>query len=160
MFLLPLIFTLASFAHQAPDTTVRGTAELNKTLLLQLVNDVRKKGCHCGQQYMAPAPPLVWNERLEQVARAHSRDMADKKFFSHTGSGGAGSGERIRAAGYNWTVYGENIAEGFPTERQVVEGWLKSPGHCSNIMNPNFTEMGVARVGQYWTQDFGSRPPQ
>jgi len=39
----------------------------------------------------------------------------------------------------------------------VIEGWLKSPGHCKNIMSQKYKEMGVARVGNYWTQTFGSQ---
>jgi len=54
-------------------------------------------------------------------------------------------------------MYGENIGMGYKNEKEMVEGWLKSPGHCKNIMNKGYKEMGVAKVGSYWTQTFGAR---
>lgn len=130
---------------------------VNKTVLLQLVNEARKKGCNCGDSYYPPVPALTWNDVLEKAAYNHSKDMNDKNFFSHTGTDGSGSGERISREGYNWNYYGENLAFGYMSEKQVVDGWLSSPGHCRNIMNKSFKEMGVARVNNYWTQDLGSR---
>jgi uncharacterized protein YkwD len=160
MFLVPLIFALFTFctkgaAPAAIENDIPST--VNKTVLLQLVNDARKKGCNCGETYYAAAAALTWNDQLEKAAYNHSNDMYQQKYFSHTGSDGSGSGERISRVGYNWKYFGENIAAGFPTEREVVAGWLSSPGHCANIMNKNYSEMGVAKVGDFWTQDFGSR---
>ena len=160
MFFLPLFFTLIAACTKdslpAPtDSSVPAT--VNKTVLLQLINDARKKGCNCGDTYYASAPAVTWNDLLEKAAYNHSSDMFQNKYFSHTGSDGSGSGERINQAGYTWKYYGENIAEGYRTEQEVVDGWLHSPGHCKNIMNRNYSEMAVARVGDYWTQEFGSR---
>jgi uncharacterized protein YkwD len=53
--------------------------------------------------------------------------------------------------------YGENIAFGQRSEREVMQGWLSSPGHCKNIMSKTFKEMGVSRVGDYWTQVFATK---
>lgn len=130
---------------------------LNKTLMLQLVNNVRQAGCQCGDTYYNPVPALLWNDLLEQAAYNHSADMYQNYFFSHTAPDGSNGGVRIQRAGYVWRTYGENIAMGYKNERETVEGWLKSPGHCKNIMNRNFKEMGVARVGNYWTQAFGAK---
>ena len=132
------------------------SATLNKSVLLQLVNDARKKGCKCGNTYYPPVAALTWNNQLERAAYGHSTDMFRNRYFSHTGSDGSGTGERITNAGYSWRFFGENIAEGYPSEKEVVKGWLGSPGHCANIMSKNYREMGAARVGDYWTQDFGS----
>ena len=140
-----------------PDKVTSVPATLNKTLMLQLVNDVRKKGCQCGDTYYKPATAITWNEQLEAAAYSHSEDMYKKKYFSHIAPDGSNGGARIQKAGYNWLTYGENIAMGPKTEREVVEGWLESPGHCKNIMNSNFKEMGVAKVGSYWTQEFGAK---
>ena len=159
MLFLSLFFALiTSCSNDAVPVIQSSSTEstINKTVLLQLVNDARKKGCNCGNTYYAPVPPLTWNDVLEKAAYKHSNDMFRKKFLSHTGSDGSGSGERIISAGYNWKFYGENIAQGHKTEKEVVAGWLSSPGHCVNIMNKNYKEMGVAKVGDYWTQDFGS----
>jgi len=160
MFFLPLIFALITSCTQEPVKAVDDSAApstVNKTVLLQLVNDARKKGCNCGNTYYAPAPAVTWNDLLEKAAYNHSKDMYGNKYFSHTGSDGSGSGERISNVGYTWKFYGENIANGYQTEKEVVSGWLSSPGHCANIMNKNYREMGVARAGDYWTQEFGSR---
>ena len=54
-------------------------------------------------------------------------------------------------------AYGENIATGYRTEKEVVKGWIASPGHCKNIMSKLYKEMGVARYGNYWTQEFGAQ---
>jgi uncharacterized protein YkwD len=160
MFFLSFIFAVITSCTKESVSVTNNEpvpATVNKTVLLQLVNDARKKGCNCGNTYYAPAPALTWNDQLEKAAYIHASDMYQKKYFSHTGSDGSGSGERISAVGYSWKFYGENIAAGYQTEKEVISGWLSSPGHCANIMNKNFREMGVARAGDYWTQDFGSR---
>ena len=54
-------------------------------------------------------------------------------------------------------AYGENIANGYTAERSVVDGWIKSPGHCKNLMNKAYKEMGVAKIGTYWTQEFATK---
>lgn len=130
---------------------------VNKTELLQLVNDARKKGCQCGDTYYPSAPAVTWNEKLEKAALSHSNEMFRNDYFSHTDRSGNNAGVRIEAAGYRWKAYGENLAHGFMNEKEVVQGWLNSPGHCKNIMNKSFKEMGVAKAGNYWTQDFGSQ---
>lgn len=128
---------------------------VNKTQLLHLVNEVRKTGCQCGDTYYYPVPPLVWNDRLEQAALAHSADMFQHQYFSHIAPDGSRAGERMEQAGYHWMMFGENIGMGYKNEVEMMKGWLQSPGHCKNIMNKDFKEMGVARVGNYWTQIFG-----
>jgi uncharacterized protein YkwD len=92
------------------------------------------------------------------AAKDHSEDMNKNNFFEHTGSDGSTLQDRINKYHYSWSIIGENIAEGYSSEKDVVEGWIKSTGHCQNIMNGNFKEMGVATSGVYWTQDFGAHP--
>lgn len=125
--------------------------------ILDMVNEVRKSGCNCGSTTMPAVDPLVWNDQLGKAAYGHSEDMKTNNFFSHDGSNKSKAGDRIKAAGYNWTTYGENIASGQPTERVVMNSWLKSEGHCKNIMNAAFKEMGVGRIDNYWTQVFGAK---
>jgi uncharacterized protein YkwD len=132
-------------------------ATVDKTLLLQLVNQTRQQGCQCGDTYYYPATTVVWNDLLEKAAYNHSSDMYQNNYFSHTGLDGSNPGDRITALGYKWMAYGENIAMGFSTEKAVFDAWLKSPDHCKNIMSHNFKEMGVARTGNYWSQEFGSK---
>jgi uncharacterized protein YkwD len=162
MFLLPVFFAiLNSFNGSVPnDTTIANSAvpsTVNKTVLLDLINSVRKSGCQCGDTYYGPAPAVTWNNLLENASYVHANDMFQNKYFSHTASDGSGAGERIDRAGYTWTVYGENIASGYKNEQEVVSGWLSSPGHCKNIMNKSYKEMGVARVGNIWTQEFAAK---
>ncbi|MDM8158730.1 CAP domain-containing protein [Labilibaculum sp. K2S] len=123
--------------------------------LLDLVNDVRSTGTTCGTTYYSPVDAIVWNCKLEKAALKHSKDMMDNNFFSHTSSNGDKFVDRLNDAGYSYNKAGENIALGYSSEESVINGWLTSQGHCANIMNPNFTEMGVGRIGDYWTQDFG-----
>lgn len=130
---------------------------VNKTELLQLVNDVRTKGCTCGTTAMPAVGTLAWNDQLAKAAYDHSADMNTNNYFSHTGLDGSDPGQRIAAAGYSWSSWGENIANGYTTEQAVMNAWLGSEGHCKNIMNAGFKEMGLGREGNYWTQDFGSK---
>lgn len=128
------------------------------------VNQWRASGADCGPQGRFNATTaLAWNDRLTQAATAHSQDMAANNFFSHTGSGGSTLAGRVDAAGYAWGSLGENIAAGQGSVQQVVDGWIASPGHCANLLNPGFTEVGLACVRgtagntypTYWTMDLG-----
>jgi uncharacterized protein YkwD len=131
-------------------------ANINKTRLLQLVNNQRTKGCNCGSDYYAPTTAVTWSNVLELVAYDHSSDMNRNSFFSHTGNDGSDPGDRMTRRNYNWRTYGENIAKGYGTEESVINAWIESPGHCRNIMNPGFKEMGISKVSDYWTQVFGT----
>jgi uncharacterized protein YkwD len=131
--------------------------------VLRLVNRARAEPRTCGDQHFAAAPPLVWNAKLAQAALAHSRDMAQRNYFRHAGKDGSEVGDRAKRQGYEWQQIGENIATGQGSAAQAVAGWLASPGHCANIMNPDFTESGAAyavNTGSdtviYWTQVFGT----
>ena len=133
---------------------------VNKTMMLQLVNEVRQKGCQCGDTYYGSVPGVNWNSQLETAAYEHTEDMYTNEYFDHVAPDGSNGGIRIQRAGYNWLAFGENIAAGYRSEKEVVNGWLQSPGHCKNIMNKSFKEMGVARVSNYWTQEFGAKSNQ
>ncbi|MFD8613546.1 CAP domain-containing protein [Streptomyces sp. NPDC059631] len=117
--------------------------------ILALVNNERAKaGCSA----------LTANPALAAAAQAHSEDMAAHRNMSHTGSDGSAPGDRITAAGYTWSTYGENVAYGYTSAAQVMAAWMDSPGHKANILNCAFKEIGVglAQPGGYWTQDFGT----
>ena len=121
--------------------------------VLALVNAKRatKKGCK----------PLTLNVSLTFAARAHSQDMMNHNYFSHTGSDGSSPWVRIKQAGYFYSAAGENIAAGFATPQSVMNAWMHSSGHKKNILNCKYTEIGVGLAygggtyGFYWTQDFG-----
>ncbi|HEX6431791.1 MAG TPA: CAP domain-containing protein [Niastella sp.] len=139
------------------DTTITTDSTVNESTILALVNNVRKTGCTCGTTAMPAVAPVTWNSLLEKAALLHSTDMNKNNYFSHTGLDGSTPGDRITRVGYSWRAYGENIAKGYTSEQAVMTGWLKSEGHCKNIMSSNVKEMGVGRDGNYWTQVFASK---
>jgi uncharacterized protein YkwD len=128
-----------------------GDAQLQQQIL-SLVNAERSQA-GCG--------PLSLHAALTRAADAHSEDMAANNYFSHTGLNGASPGDRARAAGYNGTSWGENIAQGYATAESVMTGWMNSPGHRANILNCGFADLGVGYSpgngtrSHYWTQLFG-----
>ncbi|HVI48290.1 MAG TPA: CAP domain-containing protein [Chitinophaga sp.] len=130
---------------------------VDRTSLLTLVNGLRSKGCKCGGTTMPPVGPLTWSGLLEKAGYDHSKDMSVKNYFAHDGLDGSTPGARLDAIGYHWNSYGENIAMGNMDEQAVILGWLNSPGHCRNMMNPDFTEIGVGRYDKYWTMELGRR---
>jgi uncharacterized protein YkwD len=106
--------------------------------------------------------PLHYNDRLYHSARNHSRDMAMANYYSHDSRNGRKFFERIFASGYPVSKCGENIAHGFSAPEEVFEGWMSSADHRMNILNAEFTEIGVGYASNdgtchaYWTQDFGA----
>ena len=152
------IVTAAPFAPEVAMSPQAAGARV-----LELVNQARAAPRYCGGREFKAAPPLRWNDVLAGVGRQHAEDMARNNYFSHGGRDGSGPAQRIERAGYRYRALGENIAAGQTKPEEVVAGWLKSPEHCANLMNPMFTEMGVAfavernsRLGVYWTQTFGT----
>ncbi|MGZ0237815.1 CAP domain-containing protein, partial [Streptomyces sp. CPS1] len=120
--------------------------------VVALVNQERAKaGCS----------PLTEDPRLDRAAQAHSDDMAARHFFDHVNPDGADPGQRITAAGYRWSAYGENIAMGQQTPASVMNSWMNSSGHRANILNCSFKNIGVGvhngTGGPWWTQDFGTK---
>ena len=126
--------------------------------VLRLTNEFRAKN---------GLAPLTANAELDQTAQKYSETMAIGDFFSHTGKDGSKPWDRAEDEGYQARTMGENIAAGQRSPKQVVDGWINSPGHRANMLNPNFTELGVGyfnlendtgRVNYrtYWTQLFGS----
>ncbi|MGW1072718.1 sigma-70 family RNA polymerase sigma factor [Streptomyces sp. NPDC002537] len=145
----PTVARPAPKAPKAPTGSGGGSLGAQVTAL---VNAERAKaGCS----------PVTENATLDRAAQGHSDDMAARSFFDHTNPDGAGPGERITAAGYRWSTYGENIAYGQQDPASVMDSWMHSDGHRRNILNCSFKEIGVgvnhAPGGPRWTQVFGAR---
>ncbi len=161
-------------------SVVSRVSQEQKAAFLDAINAARAETQDCGSEgIFDPAPALSWNDRLGNAAWEHSYDMAQSDTFSHTGSGeksditaqqmhlGHGSNfrDRIENQGYNnYRIIGENIAAGYVTAEEVVEGWIQSDHHCANLMNPKFSEVGMALVekfdtdfGYYWSQELGGK---
>lgn len=130
--------------------------------VLEAVNEQRARGAVCDGEEMPPAGPLERDVLLEDAARKHSLDMAENGYFSHESQDGRTPADRVRASGFEGGFVGENIAQGYTTVDEVMAGWMSSPGHCRNIMDPRYHLLGVGRAdagGQpYWTQNFAGRP--
>ncbi len=106
--------------------------------------------------------PLIWDSRAAAVAQAHSREMFERHYFSHTSPDGRSTWDRLDARGVTYSRAGENIAWGQETGSAVLRAWLDSPGHRANIERGSYTHHGVGRVGTYWTHVFirPTRAPQ
>ncbi len=112
--------------------------------------------------------PLSIDRQLDQAANLHNDEMVRADMMSHQLPGEASLGDRVTATGYSWTRVGENIAAGYTTPEAVVEAWMNSTGHKENILNPEFTHIGIGYefapdnnnalndFDVYWTQVFGA----
>jgi uncharacterized protein YkwD len=119
--------------------------------VLKLTNAERAKaGCKA----------LSADSRLTAAAQAHSADMAKNNYFSHDSQNGTSPFDRMKKQGYTFRAAAENIAYGQPTAASVLDAWMKSPGHKTNILNCTYTQIGIgyALRGEtpYWTQNFGT----
>ena len=118
----------------------------NPTAFLDLINAARAQN---------GAGPVAFNPQLTTAAVNHSQDMVNRNYFDHTAPApapnGAELGQRVTAAGYQWTGVAENIAQGQTTEAEVFQSWMNSPGHRANMLNATYTQIGLGRVGNTWT---------
>ena len=115
--------------------------------VIRLVNEIRVQN---------GLKTLSKNWELCRVARYKSQDMADNHYFSHTSPTYGSPFQMMKNFGISYRTAGENIAYGQRTPQQVVNAWMNSSGHRANILNSNFTQIGVGYVanGNYWTQMF------
>jgi uncharacterized YkwD family protein/spore coat assembly protein SafA len=106
---------------------------------------------------------LKANWELCRVARYKSQDMIDKRYFSHQSPTYGSPFRMMESFGIRFSAAGENIAYGQRTPQEVMNGWMNSPGHRSNILNPTYNQIGVgvAKASNgtfYWTQMFIKYP--
>jgi uncharacterized protein YkwD len=146
------------FAVPRVDYFARRTAGLHdlarvRAAMLESVNAARRTSAY----------PLRQNAQLDLAAQRHAEDMLARNYFAHESPEGKTVRERSRAAGYVWRVIGENIAEGQFSVDEVMETWMRSPGHRRNILDRDFKELGVGLAigksgGEWrvvWVQTFG-----
>lgn len=131
-----------SAASDAEDRTAETT---QAEAILQLVNQERKK---------AGVPALTLSNKLTEVANAKAKDMADKGYFSHESPTYGSPFDMLKQFGVSFSYAGENIAAGQKTAEEVMNSWMNSSGHKANILNKNYTQLGVGftRGGQYGTE--------
>ena len=118
--------------------------QLRVERIIKYINRARAVKRQCGDKSYAAAPAIGWNIKLFAAASLHSNDMAENNFFSHTGSNNSTTGERVTDVYYDWKAVAENISAGTITPEQTIDRWLASPGHCHNLMNPVYVEIGLA----------------
>lgn len=136
----------------------------NVVMLFELINKARAEARNCGDTFFPAAPPLNWDDRVAAAALGHSTDMAVTNFFGHEGSDGSDPGDRLMNEGYDTMLWGENIAVGYDREAALMDAWLKSSGHCANIMDPSYEDVGVGvgkgkfkgNTATYWTLDLAA----
>lgn len=153
----------APIALAAPAQAAHGCANANRSAASAPIGEMRVAVvCLVNHERSARhLPALHADHRLNHSAQRWSDEMVSSRMFTH-GTNFAG---RISAAGFRWSAAGENIATGYGTPRQVVAGWMASAGHCENILNPTYRDVGTGvnrhPVAGYasgpatWTQDFG-----
>lgn len=136
--------------------------QLSNQQMLEAVNRARSQPRQCGWRYFSAAPPLHWNATLAHTAHKQATDMAKNDYIKHRNSDGVRITKSVKQAGYHYYKFGENLAAGPESLEYVMEGWLNSPPHCANIMNPKFIEFGMANASNdnstyqiYWVQHFG-----
>ncbi|BAF60352.1 Uncharacterized protein PTH_2171 [Pelotomaculum thermopropionicum SI] len=133
----------------APAPTPSPILTADEQKMVDLVNQERVK---------AGLKPLVVDERLVKSARAKSQDMVDKNYFAHTSPSGVTPWDLMKAQGVTYRYAGENLA-GNQTVERAHEALMNSPGHRENILNPNYTHIGIGIVrggpyGAMFTQHF------
>lgn len=99
-------------------------------------------------------PELVWMQTVANAAQGHSDDMARRNYFNHRSPEGQGPADRLRAHGVTYRAMGENIAQHPGTPRDVLAGWLASPGHRQNLERCSYTHHGIGLREGFWVHVF------
>ena len=137
---------------ETPDVSDKTDESISEYAMevLELVNEERSK-------YSLPS--LTYSNELESVAYAHSKDMSENNYFSHTDLSGKSPFDRLSESNISYRAAAENIAAGQKTPDEVMNSWMNSSGHRANILNSSVTEMAVgiyegSNYRIYWTQMF------
>ncbi|MGE3180776.1 MAG: CAP domain-containing protein [Phycisphaerae bacterium] len=139
-------------ASDFPTCRSVANADLLRDQILQRVNWERSA---------AGLNPVRRNATLEAQAEQYACEMIHYDFFAHDNPAtGSTLRDRAEQFGYNYLTIGENLAGGQETAQEAMDGWMNSPGHRANILNPDFEELGVGiraggDYGMYWVQEFG-----
>lgn len=134
-------------------SAVKGTSSQTTSIEQQVVNLVN------GERAKVGISPVKLDTELSKVAALKSKDMRDKVYFSHTSPTYGSPFDMMKTYGITYKYAGENIAAGQTSAESVMNSWMNSPGHKANILNKNYTHIGVgyAKGGtytHYWTQEF------
>ena len=144
--------TTSTTTTTKPAVTATASSTLG-TYEQQVVDLVNKERAAAGLS------ALKVNTTLAKVAETKAADMRDNNYFSHTSPTYGSPFDMMKQFGISYTAAGENIAKGQKTPAEVMNGWMNSSGHKANILNSNYTEIGVGYVTDsngngYWVQEF------
>ena len=156
-------FTMSSMAQDCArgDERIKSINSEFENEVLKLTNIERKK---------RGLSPLKMNKMLSYSARYHAKDMAEENYFEHDSFDRKKNGKLVKSCGtfdrieafISFSYLAENISAGQHTPESVLNAWMNSPGHKKNILNKNFTEIGIAyyysddsEYNHYWVQNFG-----
>ncbi|KAJ1982056.1 hypothetical protein H4R35_000449 [Dimargaris xerosporica] len=124
----------------------QGNSGLDMAKMQRLINEARSQG---------QLSSLAIDSQLTKDANEHSQYQSSIGTMTHDNARGH-TQERLEAAGVALSACGENVAYNQRDEEEVMDTWLHSPGHRANILNPDFTHFGAARINGYWTQVFAT----
>ena len=140
VFLIVFSF-FASITHRVIISRTGYLADVLPRVLVDLTNNNRLASNLGG---------LKTNPMLEEAARRKAADMAEKSYFAHYSPEGLSPWYFIQSVNYDFIYAGENLAVFFSDSEDVVDAWMDSPGHRENILNQNFTEIGIATSKGYY----------
>ncbi|SNT47236.1 uncharacterized protein, YkwD family [Bacillus sp. OK838] len=140
------IINLPSTIH----TTNQEKGQSVEQQVLRLVNEERSK---------SGLPSLEMDTAVSNIANMKSEDMRDNNYFNHTSPNYGSPFDMMKSFGIGYKYAGENIAAGQPSADAVMKSWMNSPGHKANILNKNYTHIGIGhatggKYTHYWTQQF------
>ncbi|AWP36869.1 MAG: CAP domain-containing protein [Weizmannia coagulans] len=161
--------TTAAPKQSAPEQTAAPKQSASKQTSTQPAGGTQSQAANTLNAYEKQVVTLVNEERaknglgalkidtvLSKMARVKSNDMATHQYFDHTSPTYGSPFDMMKQFGISYQYAGENIAMGQQTPQEVMNAWMNSEGHRANILNKNFTHIGVGYVenGHYWTQEF------
>jgi uncharacterized protein YkwD len=138
-----LFCALPSPGYCAEDQAVLTSADPAVQEFVRLIN-AKRRSMGCAE--------LAWDNRAAAVALDYSSDMVSRQFFSHTSPDERGLSDRLKESKLSYSLAAENLVRYAKTAREAFEAWLRSPGHCRNMLDNRFTRQGVGRVKDRWTQ--------
>ncbi|AOZ91265.1 CAP domain-containing protein [Paenibacillus crassostreae] len=133
------------------NTTNNTTTNVTSSFTSQVVNLVNQERSKAGLQ------PLTSNTELANMALDKAKDMNNNNYFAHQSPTYGSPFDMMKKYGISYRYAGENIAKGQKTPAAVMEAWMNSEGHRANILNANFTTIGVGYYNGYWVQEFISK---
>ena len=144
------IYPSSSGSGNTGSTSQTASMNANEKEVFNLMNAERTKN---GLQ------ALKVDEEVQRVSRIKAQDMVDNNYFSHTSPTYGSPFDMMKKFGISYRTAGENIAKGQRTPQEVMNAWMNSSGHRANILNANFTKLGVGIAKDsngrlYWTQMF------